>query len=261
MAAAPDARSSSWPSSRAGRSGRLCPALRLPTDGSVLVTGPLSHSAPFIVATRTADRQSLVVMTRFDATETFQLVERQGSSGCPRAHDDEADLAAPRRRAPRPDVSSLRSVCTWPRRARPGSRRRGSTGSAPMLCELYGGTEAQATTVITGREWLEHRGSVGRPIIGEIEVRDDDGRGAAAARSARSGCGAEQDLPRLPLRRRRPRRGGRVGVARRHGLARRRRLPVPRRPDADMILVGGANVYPAEVEAALDEHPAVRSCV
>jgi bile acid-coenzyme A ligase len=29
---------------------------------------------------------------------------------------------------------------------------------------------------------------------------------------------------------------------------------------ADMILVGGANVYPAEVEAALDEHPAVRSC-
>jgi bile acid-coenzyme A ligase len=29
---------------------------------------------------------------------------------------------------------------------------------------------------------------------------------------------------------------------------------------ADMILVGGANVYPAEIEAALDEHPAVRSC-
>ena len=27
-----------------------------------------------------------------------------------------------------------------------------------------------------------------------------------------------------------------------------------------MILVGGANVYPAEIEAALDEHPAVRSC-
>ncbi|MDT7573942.1 MAG: bile acid-coenzyme ligase [Pseudonocardiales bacterium] len=32
--------------------------------------------------------------------------------------------------------------------------------------------------------------------------------------------------------------------------------------DTDMILVGGANVYPAEVEAALEEHPAVRSaCV
>ena len=29
---------------------------------------------------------------------------------------------------------------------------------------------------------------------------------------------------------------------------------------ADMILVGGANVYPAEIEAALDEHPAVQSC-
>jgi bile acid-coenzyme A ligase len=29
----------------------------------------------------------------------------------------------------------------------------------------------------------------------------------------------------------------------------------------DMILSGGANVYPAEVEAAINEHPAIRSCI
>ena len=45
-----------------------------------------------------------------------------------------------------------------------------------VVFELYGGTELQAMTVITGREWLEHRGSVGRPVIGEMEVRADDGR-------------------------------------------------------------------------------------
>jgi len=42
--------------------------------------------------------------------------------------------------------------------------------------ELYGGTELQAITVITGTEWLAHRGSVGRPVVGEMEIRDFEGR-------------------------------------------------------------------------------------
>ena len=44
------------------------------------------------------------------------------------------------------------------------------------ILELYGGTEFQAMTVITGTEWLEHEGSVGKAVIGEIECRDPDGR-------------------------------------------------------------------------------------
>ena len=44
------------------------------------------------------------------------------------------------------------------------------------IWELYAGTEAQATTVITGTQWLEHRGSVGRPITGEVRILDADGR-------------------------------------------------------------------------------------
>src|SRR6476646_10593279 len=43
------------------------------------------------------------------------------------------------------------------------------------VLELYGGTELQAMTVITGTEWLEHQGSVGKAVIGEIECRDPDG--------------------------------------------------------------------------------------
>ena len=41
--------------------------------------------------------------------------------------------------------------------------------------ELYAGTEAQAVTVIKGDEWLEHPGSVGRPIVGEMKILDPDG--------------------------------------------------------------------------------------
>jgi bile acid-coenzyme A ligase len=45
-----------------------------------------------------------------------------------------------------------------------------------VLCELYAGTEVQAVTWITGREWLEHHGSVGKPIAGEMRVFDDEGK-------------------------------------------------------------------------------------
>ena len=44
------------------------------------------------------------------------------------------------------------------------------------VLELYGGTEAQSFSIITGGEWLEHRGSVGRPLMGEMRILDPDGR-------------------------------------------------------------------------------------
>ena len=128
--------------------------------------------------------------------------------------------------------------------------------------ELYGGTELQAVTVISGTEWLAHRGSVGRTVLGEIEIRDFDGRPVppgeegeiwmrrgpeaalpyryigATARSAPDGWESLGDIGKVDA-------DGYVYITDRL---------------ADMILVGGANVYPAEIEAALDEHPAVQSC-
>jgi bile acid-coenzyme A ligase len=132
-----------------------------------------------------------------------------------------------------------------------------------VLCELYAGTEVQSITWITGREWLEHHGSVGRPISGEMRVFDDDGnelpageigeiymRAAQGLNSTYRYLGAEAkrlgDTEWESL--------GDMGWIDDDGyvyLADRRK---------DMILRGGANVYPAEVEAAIDLHPAVRSC-
>lgn len=133
-----------------------------------------------------------------------------------------------------------------------------------VLCELYAGTEVQAITWITGREWLEHRGSVGRPITGRMKVVRDDGTDAEpcefgeiymladAGRNSTYrylGAAARQlgDSEWESL--------GDMGSIDEDGyvyLADRR---------TDLILRAGANIYPAEVEAALDEHPAVRSCV
>ncbi len=46
------------------------------------------------------------------------------------------------------------------------------------IWELYAGTEAQASTLINGVEWLEHRGSVGRPLSGQMKVVRADGTDA-----------------------------------------------------------------------------------
>jgi bile acid-coenzyme A ligase len=134
--------------------------------------------------------------------------------------------------------------------------------SSGEVMELYAGTEAQAITIITGSEWLTHRGSVGRVSVGEMKVFGDDGRelppdevGEIFMRRAegtpetyhyrgatpKTLPGGWESLGDL----------GRFDAEGYLYLADRR---------TDMILVGGSNVYPAEIEAALEEHPAVQSC-
>ncbi|HEY1738849.1 MAG TPA: acid--CoA ligase, partial [Acidimicrobiia bacterium] len=125
------------------------------------------------------------------------------------------------------------------------------------------GTEAQASTVIIGTQWLEHRGSVGRPLSGQMKIVGADGEElpagevgeifmrpadpktktyeyvGAEARTIGDGWESLGDMGWFDA-------DGYLYLADRK---------------ADMILVGGANVYPAEVEAALEEHPAVQSAV
>jgi bile acid-coenzyme A ligase len=132
------------------------------------------------------------------------------------------------------------------------------------ILELYGGTEGQAITFITGDEWLQHRGSVGRPLFGEIRILDADGNELAAAQVGEIWMRRGEDAPPTyryvgALPKSRPGKWeslGDMGWKDEQGY-----IYVSDR-ETDMILVGGSNVYPAEVEAALDEHPKVASsCV
>jgi bile acid-coenzyme A ligase len=234
-----------------------------------LVTGPLYHNGPFSAAFGTLfTGGTLVVMTRFDALTFLQLVERH--------RVDHAYLVPtmmsrvwkldPEVRSGF-DLSSLRVAYHLAAPCPPWLKEAWIEWLGPeRVWELYGGTEQQVTTVISGEEWLAHRGSVGRPFrdLGSIRILDDQGR----------------DLP--------PGQVGEVYLMRADGYPPTYRYvgATPRvTPDGweslgdmghldadgylyltdrmkDMILVGGANVYPAEVEAALDAHPRVRSsCV
>jgi bile acid-coenzyme A ligase len=129
------------------------------------------------------------------------------------------------------------------------------------IFELYAGTEAQVATTITGTEWLEHRGSVGLPRGGDVQICDPDGRVLPAGQQGEVWLHSERSTPayRYVGAEARVRPGGweslgDVGWVDEDGY-----LYLGDRSQ-DMILVGGANVYPAEVEATLAEHPAVLSC-
>jgi len=123
------------------------------------------------------------------------------------------------------------------------------------VLELYGGTEAQSITVISGNEWLEHRGSVGRVILGEMVVLDPDGRelppGQVGEIWMRRGADAPASYRYVgAIAKSRPGNWESLGDM---GRVDEEGYIYLSDRDTDMILVGGANVYPAEVEAALDE--------
>jgi bile acid-coenzyme A ligase len=241
--------------------------LRFPRDETVLVTGPMSHNGPFVVMTvGLLLGNHVILMRRFDAAETLRLIEAHRVNWAylvPTMMSRIWRLPESERLAR--DLSSLQiafhvgAPCpAWLKRA--WIEWLGPDG----VLEMYAGTELQAVTVVDGVEWLEHPGTVGRPVLGEIEIRGPDGRQLASGETGevwmRRGAGQAASYRYIGATPRAAADGweslGDMGHVDTDGY-----LYLSDRA-SDMILVGGSNVYPAEVEAALDEHPSIRSsCV
>src|SRR5262245_12141260 len=241
--------------------------LTIPADGVHLVTGPLYHNGPFVTSLLALLRGNhLVIMERFDATAALALVEQHRADWMYAVPTMMHRIwRLPERERQRFDVSSLRVVfhmaapCpAWLKQAWIdwlGGER---------IPELYGGTEAQAITFITGDEWVAHRGSVGRVIMGEMVVLDASGNelppGTVGEIWMRRGLDEPPSYRYIGARAKsRPGNWESLGDM---GWKDADGYVYLSDRDTDMILVGGANVYPAEIESALDEHPTVTSsCV
>lgn len=234
----------------------------LPWYEAAVVPGPLYHTAPFMMTTRSILQGNLTtIFERFDPRATLAAVAENRASflyAVPTMLSRMWKLPPDVRDSY--DLSSLRTLLhaaapcpEWLKRAWIGVL-------GDRLVEMYSSSEGAARFIIKGNEWLSHPGSVGRPRTGdEVRILDDEGNqvpigtvGNVYMRSSGDRdfeyLGAEQ-LPRLD--------GfvtvGDLGHVDAEGylyLADRR---------ADLILRGGANIYPAEVEAAIEEHPRVRS--
>jgi len=159
------------------------------------------------------------------------------------------------------DLSSVRRVMHGSAPCAPSVKRAVLDLFPPgAVWETYGGTETMGT-VISAEEWLERPGSVGRPAIGStIKILDDDGNELAPGETGLIYIGSEYgrgfryagpdeltesvyrgDLATL----------GDVGYVDEDGYL----YVVDRRKD--LVITGGANVYPAEVESVLVRHPNV----
>jgi bile acid-coenzyme A ligase len=241
--------------------------VRIRPNGVVLSTGPLSHNGPlFTDAAALIMGCHVVVMERFDATRALDLVGRHRVDWMYSVPTMLSRIAAlPDATRAAADVSSLRTVITMAAACSQVLREfcLGFFGADTML-ELYSATEAQAIVTIDGHGWLRRPGSVGRPVVGEIQVRDGAGRplrpgevGELWMRRSAEQAGPYRYIGSTPQRSA----DGWETVGDLGHLDADGYLYLADRK-TDMIIVGGSNVYPAEVESALEEHPAVvAACV
>jgi bile acid-coenzyme A ligase len=239
------------------------PALMMQRDGTHLMPGPLYHNGPFVWTTTALLAGNHVVLGgRFDAERTLQLIDRWKPDSMYVVPTMMARIwKLPQDVRDRYDVSSLRTVWHLAAPCPPWLKEAWIEWLGPdAIWELYAGTEAQSVTVITGREWLEHRGSVGRPLSGEMKVFGPGGDelppGEVGEIFMRAPAGTK--TYQYVGDEARTRDGGWESLGDMGSIDADGYVYLSDR-QTDMILVGGSNVYPAEVEAALDEHPRVRS--
>lgn len=230
--------------------------------GAALVPAPLSHNGPFMaLAAALTFGKHVVLMQRFDAAEALRLIAGHRVDWIyfvPTMMHRIWRLPEEVRSAA--DISSVTSILHLAAPIAPWLKQAWIDWFGPeRIWELYAGTEAQTATVISGHEWLAHRGSVGRVPEGAIEIRDPSGTVLGPGESGEVWMRVRSDAPTYHY----------IGAsARREGeweslgdlghLDADGYLYLGDR-QTDMILVGGSNVYPAEIEGALEEHPMVRS--
>jgi bile acid-coenzyme A ligase len=236
--------------------------VRLPRGGVMLNPGPLYHNAPFLFTSLALLAGTRVVgMNRFDPEEALRLIERERVEwACMVPTMMHRIWNLPPEVKAGYDLSSLRTLIHMAAPCPPWLKRAWIDWLGPgRILELYAGTEG-AALLITGEEWLRKPGSVGKATAG-LSVRDEAGEACAPgvvgevffapeAAARFHYIGAE---PRLDA-------GGRMSLGDLGWLDEDGYLYLSDRR-TDLILRGGANIYPAEVEAALIEHPAVCDAV
>ena len=240
--------------------------LDTPENITTVVVGPLYHSAPNAhgsVAARIG--ANLIIMPRFDAEELLRLIQDRGVTNLNMAPIMFTRLLKlPEDIKRRYDLSSLRFVAHAAAPCPPPVKRGMIEWWGPIINEYYGSTEMGNVTYCTAEEWLAHPGTVGRPFP-EAEVRvideqlnDLPTRGIGEVVCRIRGLVDFTYHGDEAKRRAAEKRGliapGDVGYFDEDGF-----LYLCDRAK-DMIISGGVNIYPAEIEAELHKMPEVADC-
>lgn len=237
---------------------------KVDVDSVYLSPAPLYHSAPlgFSMATQ-AIGGTVVIMEKFDALEALRCIETHRcthSQWVPTMFTRMLKLGDDERA--RFDLSSHRVAIHAAAPCPPAVKEKMIDWWGPILLEYYAGTELNGFTYIDSTAWLAHRGSVGRPILGTIHICDDEGQELPVGEAGT----IYFELPQMPF-------------AYHNDVEKTKSVQHPEhanwsslgdvgRVDEDgylyltdrktyMIISGGVNIYPAEIEHVLVEHPQV----
>ncbi|NBB50432.1 AMP-binding protein [Rhizobium sp. CRIBSB] len=233
-----------------------------PPFSTILNAGPLYHTAPFAFAiVALAEGSHVVCMEKFEAADWMCLADRYQATVAalvPTMMSRIARLDPQINNAA--DLTAFRFIMHSSAPCPPDVKRWWLERVGPeVVWEVYGGTERLGATLINGVDWLERPGSVGRAVPGDtVVIAGPDGqplppgeigeilfRRASGVGNSYRYIGAETRIT-----------GDLDGMGDMGWLDPDGYLYIADRR-TDMILVGGVNVYPAEVEAAIESVPGV----
>jgi len=237
-----------------------------PGEIVTVVTGPMYHSAPNaygLAAARLGAR--VILQPRFDPEGLLELIETEKVTHLhmvPIMFNRLVKLPEEVRR--RYDLSSLRFVVHAAAPCPAPVKRAMIEWWGPIINEYYGATETGIVVFCTAQEWLAHPGTVGRPIPeAEVKVIDAADRALPAREIgevvARIRAAADFTYHGDDEKRRASEKAGLIapgdiGYFDEDGF-----LYLCDRAK-DMIISGGVNIYPAEIEAELHKAPGVADC-
>ncbi|MGW0196013.1 AMP-binding protein [Nonomuraea sp. NPDC003201] len=233
-----------------------------PGDDVHLVTSPMYHSAP-CAHTQFALHlgHAVVVAPKFEPVTILELIERYRVTNAMMVPTMfHRMLQLPEEVRGKYDVSSLRQVIHTAAACPVAVKQQIMDWWGPVLYEYYGSTESTIAFAVKPHDWLARPGTVGRPVpTFEAKIVDEDGAelpvgepGLIYVKSAMGTFEYRKD----PAKTAASMLGewyspGDIGYLDEDGYL----FLCDRR--TDLIVSGGVNIYPAEIEAALLEHPAV----
>jgi acyl-CoA synthetase (AMP-forming)/AMP-acid ligase II len=230
-------------------------------DSVYLSPAPLYHSAP-LRFTMAAQRlgATVVVMEHFDPMEYLRLIEKHKvtySQVVPTMFV--RMLKLPKEEREQPDTSSLQLVIHAAAPCPVPVKEQMIEWWGPVLFEYYAGTEGNGFVCCNSEEWLAHKGTVGKAILGTVHIMDEDGNEVPTGESGTIYFegGSEFEYHNDPEKTKGSRNDkgwstlGDIGYLDDEGY-----LYLTDRK-AFMIISGGVNIYPQEAENVLTMHPKV----
>ena len=233
-------------------------------DTIYLSPAPLYHAAPlrFNMSVMRLGG-TCVIMEHFDAEEFLRLVEKHGIT-----HSQLVPtmfvrfLKLPDAVRLKYDMSSLRCAIHAAAPCPIPTKEKMIDWWGPILWEYYAGTEGNGLTLCNSTEWLAHKGTVGRAVVGTVRICDEDGnelpQGEAGTIYFADGRPFQYHNDSKKTAESRHPKGwstlGDVGYLDKDGY-----LHLTDRK-AFMIISGGVNIYPQEAENLLITHPKVMDC-